>query len=123
MRVTSSHSVFTCENGEFLLKRGDELQTGDRLVAPKRLSLPEISPGHVDVLRSLWQERRPELNAWLRGPAVEEWFKSRVRQKHAGNPQLTESRVEIPREVGQALADKRRASGLSNRELCDSVGI
>ncbi|MGB7737911.1 MAG: LAGLIDADG family homing endonuclease, partial [Steroidobacteraceae bacterium] len=123
VRVTSSHSVFTCENGELLLKRGDELQAGDRLVAPKRLSLPEGAPGHVDVLRSLWQERRPELNAWLRGPAVEEWFKSRVRQQHAGNPQLTESRVEIPRDVGQDLADKRRASGLTNRELYDSIGI
>ncbi|MBK7901495.1 MAG: DNA gyrase subunit B, partial [Proteobacteria bacterium] len=95
VRVTSSHSVFTCENGELLLKRGDELQAGDRLVAPKQLSLPESAPGHVDVLRSLWQERRPELNAWLRGPAVEEWFKNRVRQQHADNPQFTESRVEI----------------------------
>ena len=123
VRVTSSHSVFTCENGELLLKRGDELQTGDCLVAPKQLSLPESAPGHVDVLRSLWQERRPELNAWLRGPAVEEWFKNRVRQQHAGNPQLTESRVEIPHEVGRALAGIRRESGLTNRESRDAIGI
>jgi DNA gyrase subunit B len=123
VRVTSSHSVFTHENGELRLKRGDELQAGDRLVAPKRLSLPDGAPGYVDVLRPLWQERRPDLNVWLRGPAVEEWFKSRVRQQHAAHPQLTESRVEIPREVGQALAQKRRASGLTNRELCDSIGI
>ena len=123
VRVTSSHSVFTIENGELLLKRGDELQTGDRLVAPKHLSLPELAPGHVDVLRSIWQERPLDLNAWLRGPAVEEWFMNRVRAQHAGNPQMTDSRVEIPLDVGRALADQRRASGLSNRELCNSVGI
>jgi DNA gyrase subunit B len=123
VRVTSSHSVFTAEHGELRLKRGDELQTGDRLVAPKRLSLPELAPGHVDVLRSIWQERSPDLNVWLRGPAVEEWFMNRVRAQHAGNPQMTESRVEIPLEVGQALAVKRRTSGLTNRELCNSIGI
>ncbi len=77
VRVTSSHSVFTTENGEIRLKRGDELRTGDRLVAPKRLALPEVAPGHVDVLQAIWQQCKQDLNAWLRGPAVEEWFKNR----------------------------------------------
>ena len=31
--------------------------------------------------------------------------------------------MEIPEAVGRALADRRRASGVSNRELCDAVGI
>jgi DNA gyrase subunit B len=123
VRVTSSHSVFTHENGAIRLKRGDELRTGDRLVAPQRLSLPERGPGRIDVLRVLWQERRPGLNAWLRGPAVEEWFRERVRRRHADNQQLTAERVEIPRDVGDALAAKRRASGLTNRELCATLGL
>ena len=45
VRVTSSHSVFTCENGELLLKRGDELQTGDRLVAPQAVVAARKCPG------------------------------------------------------------------------------
>ena len=123
VRVTSSHSVFTHEDGAIRLKRGDELQTGDRLVAPQRLSLPATAPVRLSVLRSLWQAQRPDLNVWLRGPAVEEWFKNRVRERHAGNQQLSATRVEIPLAVGSALAQQRRASELSNVELCNAIGI
>ena len=123
VRVTSSHSVFTHEDGAIRLKRGDELQTGDRLVAPQRLSLPATAPVRLSVLRSLWQAQRPDLNVWLRGPAVEEWFKNRVRERHAGNQQLSASRVEIPLAVGSALAQQRRASELSNVEFCNAIGI
>jgi DNA gyrase subunit B len=123
VRVTSSHSVFTHEDGAIRLKRGDQLTTGDRLVAPQRLALPETAPARLDVLRELWQARRPNLNVWLRGPAVEEWFKQRVRRRHAGNPQMTAERVEIPRDVGAALAERRRASGITNADLCETSGI
>jgi len=79
VRVTSSHSVFVHEDGVIRLKRGDELQTGDQLVAPQRLRLAENAPQTIDLLRALWGESRFTANLWLRGPAVEEWFKDNVR--------------------------------------------
>ncbi len=123
VRVTSSHSVFTHEDGAIRLKRGDELRVGDAVVAPKQLSLPAAAPAQLNLLRSLWHARRPQLNVWVRGAGVEAWFKTRVREQHAANAQLADGRIEIPQAVGRALADQRRASGVSNRELCDAVGI
>ena len=123
VRVTASHSVFTHDDGAICLKRGDDLRVGDRLVAPRRLPIPEAGPLRIDILQGLWCARRQKLNTWLRGPAVEEWCKNRVRTKHAGNEQLLEGRVEIPPAVGRALADQRRARGITNRALCEAVGI
>ena len=123
VRVTSSHSVFTHEDGAIRLKRGAELRVGDRLVAPRQLTLPATAPARLDLLRGLWKARRPGLNVWLRGPAVEEWFKQRVRERHVGNVQLTAERVEIPLAVGRALAEQRRSSGIGNRDLCQALGL
>ena len=123
VRVTSSHSVFAYENGAIRLKRGDELCVGDQVVAPLRLSLPATAPVRLDLLRGLWNTRRAGLNVWLRGRAVEDWCSRRLLNRHAGNEQLTAERVEIPREVGRALASLRRASGLTNRALCETLGL
>ncbi|MGB5102663.1 MAG: DNA gyrase subunit B [Steroidobacteraceae bacterium] len=123
VRVTSSHSVFTHADGAIRLKRGDQLREGDQLVAPRKLSLPADAPPRIDLLRALWNAPRVRTGIWLRGPAVEEWFKGRVRERHAANPQLTDERVEIPQAIGRALSDQQRASGIANRELCDTIGI
>jgi DNA gyrase subunit B len=124
VRVTSSHSVFVHENGELKLKRGDELRLNDRVVAPFRVRFPTAAAEHIDLLHAL--HAAPQAAArqiWIRGPAVEEWFKAGVLNKHRESPQLTESRVEIPAEVRTELATRRRQSGVSNRALCASVGI
>ena len=123
VRVTSSHSVFVHEHGAVKLKRGDALRVGDRMVAPRRLRLPDSAPQHIDLLRELRNCAKAAAQTWLRGPAVEEWFKTAVRQRHAGNPQMSAPRVEIPRAVGLELAEQRRASGISNRDLCAAIGL
>jgi DNA gyrase subunit B len=123
VRVTSSHSVFARENGAICLKRGDELRVGDQVVAPRRLSLPATAPARLELLRGLWKARRTGPNVWLRGRAVEEWCRRRVLNRHADNEQLTAQRVEIPLEVGRTLASLRRASGLTNRALCRTLGV
>ncbi len=123
VRVTSSHSVYVHEFDELRLKRGDELRVGDRLVAPRRLSLPATAPQRIDLLRELHAVRTASAQVWLRGPAVEEWCKARVREKHIANPQLRDARVEMLAELRDQLAARRRASGISNRELCAAVGI
>jgi DNA gyrase subunit B len=123
IRVTASHSVFVQDNGEIRLKQGSQLQLGDRLVAPKTIRLPETAPGRIDLLRRLYEIPDARTQIWLRGPAVEEWFKSRVKQEYADQPEMTAPRVEFPAEVGRQLAALRRASGVTNAELCRKVGI
>ncbi|MGH8250137.1 MAG: DNA gyrase subunit B [Steroidobacteraceae bacterium] len=123
VRVTSSHSVFVHENGEIRLKRGDELGVGDRLVAPRRLRLPESAPKQLDLLRELWSDNNSAGQVWLRGPAVEAWHRGRVLLRHADDPGLTAPRVDIPDRVRTEMTIRRRISGISNKALCNAVGI
>ena len=123
VRVTSSHSVFVHENGAIRLKRGDELRVGDALVAPARLRLPATAPQRIDLLDALWAIPAAAEQIWVRGPAVEAFFKTRVLARHAAHPELTAPRVELPVEVRVELAAARRASGLTNRAVCAAVGI
>ncbi|MEX1994564.1 MAG: DNA gyrase subunit B [Steroidobacteraceae bacterium] len=123
VRVTSSHSVFVQEGGAIKLKRGDELQKGDQVVAPQRLRLPEDAPSRIDLLRELWGDPGAAKQVWVRGPAVEAWHRQRVLNRHAGNANLTAARLEIPASVRAEVAARRRASGVSNKALCTAVGI
>jgi DNA gyrase subunit B len=123
VKVTSSHSVFVHENGELKLKRGDELRLNDRVVAPHRILFPATAPERIDLLRVLHAVPVASRQIWVRGPAVEEWFKAAVLDENAQTPELTDPRVEIPRELRMELAQRRRASGVSNRDLCATVGI
>ncbi len=123
VRVTESHSVFVHEAGAIKLKRGDELKVDDRLVAPSRIRLPETAPGRIDLLQRLWQVPDAARQIWVRGPAVEAWCRSRVRQRLAAKRDLTGVRVDIPAPLGRELAARRRASGISNQALCAAVGI
>ena len=121
--MTSSHSVFVSEKDGIKLKRGDELKVGDRLVAPARIRFPSDAPARIDLLRALHAVPEAAKQIWVRGPAVEAWFKARVMERHAGRAQLTAPRVDIPSEVRNELAQRRRASGISNRVLCETMGI
>jgi DNA gyrase subunit B len=79
VRVTASHSVFVYEDGALKLKRGDELRLGDRLAAPARMRLPVTAPEKIDLLRALHAVPQAAKQIWVRGPAVEDWFKAGVR--------------------------------------------
>ncbi|HEX9472600.1 MAG TPA: DNA gyrase subunit B [Steroidobacteraceae bacterium] len=123
VRVTGSHSVFVNEHGSVKLKRGDRLRVTDQLVAPKTLRLPEDVPTRIDLLQRLWSVPAAAQQIWVRGPAVEDWYRRRVLARHAANSQMSSPRVEIPLEVARVLADQRRASGITNKDLCDQIGI
>ncbi len=123
VRVTASHSVFVHEGGEIKLKRGDALQVGDQLVAPRTLRLPDDAPRRIDLLPALHAVPEAARQIWLRGSAVEGWYKDRVRGEYAEQPELTAPRVDLPAEVRAELAALRRATGISNQALCAAVGI
>jgi len=123
VRVTSSHSVFVHSGGRVVLKRGDALEVGDRLVAPARIPFPTNAPRRLDLLERLWRVPAAAGQIWVRGPAVEAWCRSRVRARHSPHSAFTAARVEIPAPLGRELAARRRASGVTNEALCTAVGI
>ncbi|RZN34974.1 MAG: DNA gyrase subunit B [Methanosarcinales archaeon] len=131
VRVTSSHSVFVYEDGEIVLKRGCEIQPGDLIVAPNRLPLSGVmpeSPEHIDLLAE-FVSRKEELdvNMYVRDVIgsgdVAGLMMDRIREEHRDEPQLVEARVNIPEDIRNELAGKRRELGLSQKEVCDAVGI
>ena len=123
VRITSSHSVFVYEGGDLRLKRGDELRLNDRVVAPHRIRLPAGAPSRIDLLRELHAVPQASKQIWVRGPAVEEWYKAAVLDKYRQQPQFTDPRVDIPSDLRLELAGHRRNSGVTNRALCAAVGI
>ena len=123
VRVTSSHSVFVHDQDGIKLKRGADLRLGDRMVAPARIRFPTDAPAKIDLLHVLHAVPEAAKQIWLRGPAVESWFKDAVRARCSGNEQLSALRVEIPADLRAELAGRRRLSGITNQALCASVGI
>lgn len=125
VRVTSSHSVFVYENGAVVLKRGDEVRVDDQIVAPRRLPLgQEKQTERIDLLTELLQRQEAipgDLILW--GKDIEQLQQARVRAKYADDRQMTDARISIPAEVGAALAERRRESGLSQEAICAAVGI
>ena len=125
VRVTSEHSVFIAdEQGRPALKRGDQVQAGDFLVAPAYAPLAGKTPKEIDLLRLFLETGATQENDLLvRGPGVEEWYRTKVRQEYADDPQMTGLRVMIPPPIGESLKMRRQALGLSQLEICKTVGI
>ena len=123
VRVTASHSVFVYENDKVALKRGDEIKAGDYVVAPRSIQLPADAPERIDLLSALHAVPSAAEQVWLRGPAVEAWFKLRMLRDRADKPELVDPRIDIPEAVRLELSELRRNSGISNVSLCEAVGI
>ena len=128
LKVTASHSVFVHRDGGIELARGDEIDAGDRVVAPRSVPLSGTRDGEqIDLLAEL-VERSDEFDSELfaRGPGIEELFKRRVREEYAtdgGAVARAEPRVEAPEPVRTTLREQREETGLTQQEVCDAVGI
>jgi DNA gyrase subunit B len=126
VRVTASHSVYVYRDGRIVLERGDRVRPGDLLVAPRRLPLWAENPApRLDLVRLFLEnaERIQDVEIVVRGEAVEELLKARVREEYAYRPQLVEPRVEIGESLRATLTQRRRELGLGQREICQAVGI
>ena len=123
VRVTASHSVFVYETGQCRLKRGDALKIGDLIVAPRTIHLPENLPERTDLLRELYRDANAARQIWIRGAAVEDWYRSRVIKEYENNPEFIAPRIDIPEKVGKMLYDIRREKKITNEDLCAKVGI
>ena len=124
VRVTSSHSVFVCSDGEAVLKKGSDIVEGDLLVAPRSISMDGEVAQSLDLLKELFAKKdRLDSSLYVRGKAVEDMLKKEIIEEHSGNPELTEERVEIPLGVREKLGAARKVCGLSNAGICEKTGI
>ncbi|MBI5713368.1 MAG: helix-turn-helix domain-containing protein, partial [Chloroflexi bacterium] len=126
VRVTSSHSIFTHENGEVRLKRGDAIRAGDLLVAPRSVPLAQDAPPPVrlDLLRELLLKRAQlDVDLYVRGEAIAGLHQARVRAEHFDQSHLVEPRVQLPLEVRTLLTQRRQAMALSQTTICEAVGV
>jgi DNA gyrase subunit B len=123
VRVTSSHSVFVYEQGAIRLKRGADVKVGDRMVAPRRLRLPETAPKRLDLVQALHAVPSAARHVWLRGPAVEALCKWRVERQHAANPALVDPRVDIPAPVRDELATRLAAIGAEPAQYEGQIAV
>ncbi|RMF92147.1 MAG: DNA gyrase subunit B [Nitrospinota bacterium] len=123
VKVTASHSLFVYHRGKLELRRGDELKVGDYIVAPRHLHLPDTGMRRLDLFRTLHAIPEAANQIWVRGPAVEEWYKTRILAGYADRPELTAPRVEIPADVRKEMKTLRKACGISQRDLCTRVGV
>ncbi|MDW7991030.1 MAG: DNA gyrase subunit B [Anaerolineae bacterium] len=126
VRVTASHSVYVYRDGRMVLERGDRICPGDLVVAPRRLPLYAAeSPQRLDLLRLFLEhpEHAEDIEIILRGKGVEELLKARALKEYADQPQWVEARVEIGESLRARMAARRRELGLSQREICSSLGI
>jgi DNA gyrase subunit B len=123
VKVTASHSVFVYEDKNVVLKKGNELKVGDQIVAPKSIRFPSDAPSKIDLFRKLHAVPEASSQVWVRGTAVEEWFKAKVTAEYAERPEFTEARVEIPENVRLELSVLRKTNGITNQALCEAIGI
>ncbi|BAZ09531.1 XRE family transcriptional regulator [Calothrix sp. NIES-4071] len=122
VKVTSSHSVFVYENGQVILKKGNEVKRGDILVASRRLPRPEVYQTQVDLLETF---HRKELTKalYVRGEDVRRVAASRILAK-VERPELSsEPQVMLDTDGWQRLQTARQTAGISQKQVAAACGV
>ncbi|HBB30834.1 MAG TPA: DNA gyrase subunit B, partial [Cyanobacteria bacterium UBA9273] len=122
VKVTSSHSVFVYEKGQVILKKGNEVQPGDLLVASRRLPRPQASLTRIDLLETFYRaELTKALN--VKGEEVGRIARQRLLAKVTPAKSGSAPRVELDLEGWQRLMQLRQAAGLSHQQVAAAVGV
>jgi len=130
LKITASHSVFVYRDDEVELARGDEIEPGDEVVAPRSLPL-QGEGGHdrIDLLEELVNSADQfDCEVYARGAGIEGMFKAKVRQAYTDGGATdavnrVESRIEAPEAIREDLRNRRKKAGLTQQDICDSIGI
>ncbi|GAA6620257.1 hypothetical protein NUACC26_060730 [Scytonema sp. NUACC26] len=122
VKVTSSHSVFVYEDGKVQLKKGNEIKTGDILVASRRLPRPQDCPTRIDLLDTFY---RAELTKglYVKGEDVRRVAASRVLAKVERSDLLSEPRIAVETKDWQRLIVARQQSGKSQMQVASACGV
>ncbi len=123
IRATSSHSVFVYEDDEIKLKKGEDIEPGDEVVAPKKLPSNEQRIKKIDVLKELIKNKDEITNdIYIRGEGVEELLKERVREEKEGKD-IAKKRIELTQVGSEKLNEKRKQKGLTQKQICKQIGV
>jgi DNA gyrase subunit B len=125
VQVTGEHSVFVAgADGRPELKRGDQVMVGDWLTVPAALPPAQCPPIQIDLLQSLLAlGSELDEQIFARGPAVEAWYRQRVRDEYRDQPEMVEPRVSIPAQVSTILQGQRQSLALSQQTILTKIGI
>ena len=122
VKVTSSHSVFVYEAGEVKLKKGNEIQEGDLLVASRRLPRPDNSPTRIDLLKTFYEAGLTD-SLYLKGEDVRTVAAKRVLAKVDKPEQWSQPRVQLDTAGWQELISQRQTAGISQKTVAASCGV
>ncbi|XSG74756.1 ATP-binding protein [Herpetosiphon llansteffanensis] len=122
VKVTASHSVFVLENGQPVLKKGDQIKLGDQLVASRRIPRPAIQPREIDLIK-LFAEAGLIDNLYLRGESVRTIAAQRVLNNVSQPEQWNEARISLHTAAWERLVEYRQANGLSQKAVAQRLGV
>ncbi|MCT7989763.1 DNA gyrase subunit B [Laspinema olomoucense] len=122
VKVTSSHSVFVYENGEVILKKGNEVKPGDLLVASRRLPRPAESPTRIDLVETLYRAGLTR-SLYLKGEDVRRIASQRLLAKVATPGEWNDPRVELEATAWQQLISQRKMAGITQKQVATVCGV
>jgi intein/homing endonuclease len=122
VKVTASHSVFVYENGQVKLKKGNEIEAGDLLVASRRLPRPPQAPERVDLLTTFYRAGLTE-SLYLKGESVRQVASQRVLAKVDRPDLLSEPRVALTAGDWQKLIQQRQTAQVSQKQVAAACGV
>lgn len=122
VKVTSSHSVFVLENGQVVLKKGNEIKPGDTLVASRRLPRPSVGLTQIDLLETL---HRAELTKalYVKGEDVRRVAGARMLAKVERPDLWSEPRVLLDTEGWLRLQQARQIADISQKQVAASCRV
>ena len=122
IKVTSSHSVFVWEEGEVKLKKGNEVKSGDRLVASRRLPHPPESPTQIDLLDTLYTAGLTQ-SLYVQGEDVRRVASQRVLGRVERSDLWEQPRMALEQTDWQKLIEQRQAAGMTQKQVAAVCGV
>ena len=122
IKVTSSHSVYVYDNGEVKLKKGNEVQPGDLLVASRRLPRPSQNQTKIDLLKVFYQAGLTQ-SLYLQGEDVRDVAAKRVLARVEKPELLSQPRVKLEEESWQKLISQRQTAGVTQKQVAVACGV
>ncbi len=115
IKVTASHSVYTCRDDKLMCIPTSKLKVGD-LIATARIIPNVINTPKINLVRELWPYRNELRTIILTGPDIIKIKRKRLMSER-------EKRVMLSEEGRQLLINTRREKGLSRKKAAKISGI